>query len=216
MLDQVGFGPRMKRWLMWCITTASISVIINGSPSEPFKMQKGIRQGDLISSFIFSIVGEALNYIILEAKTKGLIKGLEIGKDNIELTHLQFADDTIIFLPGDSEVVLNYRRLLSCFSLMAGLTINFQNSNLIRWGRGELWIQDMSSMMQCQWKQLPITYIGIPLGANFSRKHTWELVLEKIRGRLATWKARLLSRSGRLQLIKTVLNSLSIYYLSMF
>lgn len=74
-------------------------------------MQKGIRQGDPISSFILSIVSEALNYIINEAKAKGLIS----GKENVELTHLQFADDTIIFLPEDRVVVLNYKRLLNCF-----------------------------------------------------------------------------------------------------
>ena len=58
--------------------------------------------------------------------------------------------------------------------------------------------------------------MGLPLGANLERKSTWKLVLDKVRSRLAGWKRRLLSFAGRLILIKFVLSSLPIYYLSMF
>lgn len=83
---------------MWCVSTASMSsMIVNGSPCEPFKFQKGLRQGDPISSFLFNIVSKALNFVISEACSKDLIFGIRNGRDNIELTHLQYADDTLLF-----------------------------------------------------------------------------------------------------------------------
>lgn len=57
------------------------------------------------------MVVESLNFIINEAVDKGLITRVQVGKDQIPLTHLQYADDTLIFLPKDTTTVLNYRRL---------------------------------------------------------------------------------------------------------
>lgn len=64
MLEQVGLGPRMRKWISWCMKTASISIMINESPSEPLKLEKRIRQGDRISPFLFTIVNESLSYVI--------------------------------------------------------------------------------------------------------------------------------------------------------
>ena len=61
---------------------------------------------------------------------------------------------------------------------------------------------------------LPIMYLGIPLDANARKETTWKPILEKIEKRLAGWKTNLLSRARRLVLIKSVLNSLLMYYLN--
>ena len=64
------------------------------------------------------------------AKEKGLIKGIRIGEGAKELSHLQFADDTIIFLEQYVESVRNCKRILQCFQLTSGLRINFKKSQL--------------------------------------------------------------------------------------
>lgn len=43
MLFQIGLGPRMRQWLMWCIRIVRISIMVNGSPTIPFSMEKGVR-----------------------------------------------------------------------------------------------------------------------------------------------------------------------------
>lgn len=64
MLELVGQGLRMRKWIIWCVQTVSISIMINGSPYEPFKLKKGIRQGDPISPFLFTIISESLIHTI--------------------------------------------------------------------------------------------------------------------------------------------------------
>lgn len=54
------------------------------------------------------------------------------------------------------------------------------------------------------------------LGGNAKRKKFWEPIIQKIEKRLSLWKSKLISKVGRGQLIKSVLNNLPSYYLSLF
>ncbi|XP_025656413.1 uncharacterized mitochondrial protein AtMg01250-like [Arachis hypogaea] len=127
----MGFGRTWRAWIRECVTPASISIMVNGSPSKPFKMERGLRQGDPLSPFLFVLVMDVLNRMIGEAVRNGRISPLLVGRDNIELSHLQFADNTILFCPLEEETLRNYKRLLRCFKMMSGLSINFEKSNLI-------------------------------------------------------------------------------------
>ena len=53
------------------------------------------------------LVVEVLNIMISKAKEGGLVEGLLVGKDKVELTHLQFTDDTILFSPAKVKTVRN-------------------------------------------------------------------------------------------------------------
>lgn len=64
--------------------------------------------------------------------------------------------------------------------------------------------------------ELPISYFGILLEANPSKAVTWIPVIEKVKKKLATWKSKVLSKEGRMVRIKSVLNSLPLYYMSLF
>nr|GEU43633.1 RNA-directed DNA polymerase, eukaryota [Tanacetum cinerariifolium] len=62
----------------------------------------------------------------------------------------------------------------------------------------------------------PFTYLGLPIGANMNLTSSWQILTDCFQKRLSLWKANLLSIGGRLTLIKAVLGSLGIYYLSIF
>nr|GEU34680.1 reverse transcriptase domain, reverse transcriptase zinc-binding domain protein [Tanacetum cinerariifolium] len=62
----------------------------------------------------------------------------------------------------------------------------------------------------------PFTYLGLPIGANMNLTSSWQILIDRFQKRLSSWKANLLFIGGRLTLIKAVLGSLGIYYLSIF
>lgn len=70
--------------------------------------------------------------------------------------------------------------------------------------------------MGCSCGKLTIKYLGLSLGANYNRWKSWEPIIEHTQKRLSMWKCRLVSKAGRVELIKTVINSLPTYYLSIF
>ncbi|XP_016172720.1 uncharacterized protein LOC107615123 [Arachis ipaensis] len=136
--------------------------------------------------------------------------------DHIELSHLQFADDTILFCPPETETIVNYKRLLRYFELMSGLSINFDKSNLISVNCEQGWIDHACRLLGCQQAALLVRYLGISLGANPRLVKTWKPIIDKVEQKLSLWKAKVLNKAGKLVLIKSVLNSLPIYYLSLY
>ena len=65
-------------------------------------------------------------------------------------------------------------------------------------------------------ENLSMRYLAIPLGANPKKVETWKLILNKIEKKLSNGKSSLLSKTGRLVIIKVVINSFSIFYLGIF
>lgn len=128
MLRMLGYPDKWILWMHECLSTALVSILVNGSPSKQFRMQKGIRQGDPLSPFLFIIGAESLNCIFQGAIHQGTIKGLRIGVDGPLLTHLQFANDTLVFCGADLEEFKNIKCLLKGFEVMSGLKINYHKS----------------------------------------------------------------------------------------
>lgn len=93
----MGFPAKWIQWIEGCLKSASISVLINGSPSSEFFPQRGLRQGDPLAPFLFNIVAEALTGLVREAVNKNLFRGFTVGSSNVDISILQYADDTIFF-----------------------------------------------------------------------------------------------------------------------
>ncbi|KAK2661752.1 hypothetical protein Ddye_000326 [Dipteronia dyeriana] len=82
---------------------------VNGSPTKQFEMGKGLRQGDHLSPFKFSMVVDVMNCMLEKAKELGLVRGIVFGNDSVHLTHIQFADDTILFLEPKVSYMVEIR-----------------------------------------------------------------------------------------------------------
>ncbi|XP_072076501.1 uncharacterized protein [Arachis hypogaea] len=74
----------------------------------------------------------------------------------------------------------------------------------------------MCRLLGCKDAYLPDRYLGISLGANPKLVKTWKPVIDMVEEKLSLWKAKSLNKAGKLVLIKPVLNSLPIYYLSLY
>lgn len=111
-LTQMGFPRQWINWILACVTSASASVLINGSPSPPIKLQRGLRQGDPLSPFLFDIVVEVLHLVIERAISLNCWEGIEVCPGGKKISHLQYADDTLVFCPPNLDFLLNIKKSL--------------------------------------------------------------------------------------------------------
>ena len=217
-LERMGFGSKWIRWMYWCISTASFSVMVNGSPTGFFRSSRGLRQGDPLSPYLFVIGMEVLSCLLKRAVEGNFISGYKLGdRDGGELviSHLLYADDTIIFCEANSEQLMCLRWTLMWFEAFSGLKINLNKSVIIPLGRVDN-VELLAAELGCGVGSLPTTYLGLPLGAPHRALGVWDSMEERFRKRLSSWKREYISKGGRLTLIRSSLSSLPIYFLSLF
>ncbi|KAA0058887.1 reverse transcriptase [Cucumis melo var. makuwa] len=121
MLKKKGFPKKWRQWTKSCITMVQYSILINGKPYGKIKPKRGIRQGDLISPFIFVLAVDYLSCLLKHLKNLNKIKGVII-KD-INLTHLVFADDIVLFVQDDDESIRNLQFPIHLFESAADRNI---------------------------------------------------------------------------------------------
>lgn len=103
--EKMGFGPRWIKWISQCIHKVRFSILINREPNGFSPSQRGLRQGDPLPFFFFSILAmEGMNNLLNKAKRKGWIKGFQMGeKNSLEVIHLWYTNDTMIFCEAVEE-----------------------------------------------------------------------------------------------------------------
>ena len=164
VMEQMGFSDKWRKWISGCLDSGFSSVLVNGSPTKEFKIQKGLRQGDPLSPFLFIIAAEALHISLQVAKERNIFEGVEVGHNKIDISHLQFVDDALIMGKWSLENVKNLCRILRCFQMASGLKVNFIKSKFFGIGVNNLEVQNFVSTLKLQSSTLPCTYLGLPIG----------------------------------------------------
>ncbi|GJU19224.1 putative RNA-directed DNA polymerase, eukaryota, reverse transcriptase zinc-binding domain protein [Tanacetum coccineum] len=215
VMEKLGFDIRWRSWIKGCLHNARASVLVNGSPTNEFEIFRGLGQGDPLSPFLFILAMEGLHAFICKAINTGMYKGISIG-NNLHISHLMYADDVIFIGDWSLHNASNLICILCCFFLVSGLKINVNKSKISGICISNVEIMVMANVIGCGAANFPFKYLGVPVGCNMARCSNWDPVIQKFSTRLSHWKARLLSVGGRLTLIKFVLGSLPLYFMSLY
>ncbi len=160
---------------------------------------------------LFVIIMEAFSRMMDEAVRGGYISGFFVGgrdTSHLMLSHLLFADDTIIFCDAVLDHILYLRFVPTWLEAITGLQVNLGKSELVPVGVVQD-IEELACILGCKTASLPMQYLDLPLGAKFKSKEIWNPVLEKVERRLSGWKCSYLLKGGRLTSITT-------YFMSLF
>jgi len=218
LLNRMGFGLKWREWIVACISTVCYSVLVNGSSAGFFGSSYGLRQGDPLSPLLFLLIMEVLSRILKKTEDSGLLRGFHVGPVNssgVRISHLLFADDTIMFCDASRDQLLSIRLALSCFQAFTGLKVNVGKSAIVPVGEvGN--IGALAGILRCRLGSLPMKYLGMPLSTPYNIASIWNAILEKMEKKLSSWKRLYLCKGGRLTLLKSTLSSLPTYYLSLF
>ena len=167
IMGRMGFGSRWMSWIKWCISTASFSVLINGSPTGFFPSSRDLRQEDPLSSYLFVIEMEALSCLINHTVEGNYLSGSRITNgrgDELVISHLLYADDMLLFCEADKDQIKFLSWTLTWFEAVLGLKIDLNKSEIIPIGPVTN-MEELASKLGCEVGSVPTFYLGLPLGA---------------------------------------------------
>ncbi|GMJ02407.1 hypothetical protein HRI_003909900 [Hibiscus trionum] len=126
----MGFASEWVSLVLRCITTVSYSVVINGSVGESFTPSRGLRQGNPLSPFLFVICSEGLSALLRQAASVDNIIGIRITRGAPLISHLFFADDSLIFCEASTRGATQINGILQNYARSSGQVINMEKSGV--------------------------------------------------------------------------------------
>ncbi|GJX71516.1 RNA-directed DNA polymerase, eukaryota [Tanacetum coccineum] len=215
VMRKFGFGEKWCHWIQNCLRSSRGSIIINGSPTEEFQFYKGLKQGDPLSPFLFLLVMESLHISFQRVVDAGMFKGVTLSP-TVQISHMFYADDAIFVGQWNERNIDTIIHVLECFFHASGMRINMSKSKLMGIAVEDERVESAAFKIGCLTLKPPFSYLGSQVGGLMSRIHSWNEVVDRVNARLSKWKMTTLSIGGRLTLLKSVLGSMPIYYMSIF
>nr|GEW71103.1 reverse transcriptase domain, reverse transcriptase zinc-binding domain protein [Tanacetum cinerariifolium] len=160
IIKKMGFEDKWCKWVDYCLSSSSISILVNGSSSEEFRLEKGVRQGDPLSPFLFILAAEGLNAIVNKSVEKGIFRGVTVGENNVTLSHFQYTDDTIFFREWSKENAKSLMCILKWFEEVSGLRVNYNKGKIYGIGVSKGEMADVTTWMGCDIEEFSFTYLG--------------------------------------------------------
>ena len=150
VLEKKGFSPRWKKWMSGCLSTVSYAILVNGNAKEWVKASRGLRQGDPLSPFLFTLVADVLSRMLLKTEERNLLEGFKVGRNRTRVFHLQFANDTIFFSNTKEEELQTLKSLLLVFVHISGLKVNLDKSNIYGINLDQVHLSRLAEMLDCK------------------------------------------------------------------
>ena len=112
---------------------------------------------------LFNLVADALSVLLDVGIAKGHISGVLNDVLPGGMSHIQYADDTVIMIDESKKSILNLKLILYCFEWLSGLKINFHKSEVFVFGADDHEEKEMANMLNCSLGSFPMKYLGISI-----------------------------------------------------
>lgn len=215
-LQLFGFPEKMVGWIKECVSTPCYSVIVNGEAHGFFKAEKGLRQGDPLSPYLFTLVMQVLTIILNKRISEDGFFKFHAKCEKLGISHLCFADDLFLFCHGDPWSVQVIKDSLDEFGAVSGLWPNEDKSRAFFCHISDENKMLISNIMNFEEGSLPVKYLGVPLVTTTLWHADCAVLIDQVKRRIQQWQNNWLSYAGRLQLSLSVLMSMQVYWSSVF
>ena len=216
-MEKLGFAKRWRSFVMKCVTSVNYAIKVNGCPMGSITPTRGIRQGDPLSSYLFLLCAKGLSSLIKAFVANGDLKGISVCRGGPELSHLFFADDSLIFCGVSMVDCDELQRVLGVYERVLGQQLNraktslFFSKNTLREIQGAIQSRFGAQVIKQHEK-----YIGLPSLVGKNKRNTFNDIKETLGKKLAGWKEKLLSKASKEILIKVVALVIPTYTMSCF
>ena len=203
--------------MLMCNSTVSYSMLINGEAKGNIVPSRGLRQGDPISPYLFLLCAEGLSAMLREEEEHGNIRGISVCKGAPQISHLFFADDSIVFWRANVDEGRRILKVLEDYEGESRQKLNKDKTSLFFSKNTKREVQEqIKQIFGAQIIQHYEKYLGLPPLVGKGKRKVFNCIKDQVGKKIAGWKGKLLLSAGREILIKVVAQATPTYTMSCF
>lgn len=217
VMRKMGFRDSWVDMTMECVRSPTFSFVINGEPRGKVYPSRGLIQGDPISPYLFLLCADVFSNMLIKAANQGSNQGYKVCADAPPVSHLFFADDSLIFCKAEEGQVHAMLKIIKDYEYASGQRLNKQKTT-VSYSKGVQpnVRQRITSLLNVKEVAHQDKYLGLPNYVGKSKKKPFLEIKERICQKIQGWMEKLLSWSGREVLLKAVAQAIPTYAMSVF
>lgn len=217
VLLKLGFQSEWVQRVMTCVKTVSYTVRFNGVVSAPFTPTRGLRQGDPLSPYLFLFVADGLSALINRKTREGSLQELPICRGAPGVSHLLFADDTLLFFKASQQQAGIVKEILETYAKGTGQLINSSKCSImfnekVQTSENE----EVKNVLEIEREVFEPKYLGLPTPRGRVKGDHFMDLKARLSKRLQDYSEKHMSTAAKEILIKSVAQALPTYIMSVF
>ncbi|XP_061342522.1 uncharacterized protein LOC133288718 [Gastrolobium bilobum] len=214
VISEIQLPSWMVEFIMASITTNSFKVLVNGGLSETIIPERGIRQGDPLSPYIFVLCVEKLSHLIAQRVGSGVWKPIRVCRVGPAVSHLMFADDIVLFSEASVQQMQIIMECLDLFCRMSGQSISVHKSTIyFSSNTSDATANAIYALSGFKRVSSIGKYLGSFIRQGRNLKSNYADLMDRVRKKLDGWKHQSLSFAGRVTLAKSVIGAIPSFHM---
>lgn len=211
------FSEKWIEWMSLCIESVDYSILVNNEMGGPIIPDRGPCQGDPLPPHLFIIGAEGLSALIRDAEERQIIIGTSICRGAPSISHLLFADDCFMFFKAEESQAHAMKNILTVYEAVSGQPISlpkleiYYSRNVSSELKGTI-----ADTMGVQSVLGTGKYLGLPSMIDRDKKSTFGYIKDQVWNHINSWISKCLSKAGQEVMIKSVLQAIPTYVMSLF
>uniref|UniRef100_A0A803Q328 Reverse transcriptase domain-containing protein n=1 Tax=Cannabis sativa TaxID=3483 RepID=A0A803Q328_CANSA len=221
VMEKFLFPKRFIELIMACVSTATFSISLNQQVLGSVKPTRGIRQGDPLSPYLFLLCSEGLSSLInsksQQRQPRSHALGIKIARRAPTISHLFFADDSLLFSSASVKAATTIQGILCDYSRASGQLVNYTKSGLYFSPNTTPELQhEIATLLGIPVRETMDKYLGLPQAFGRSKKDAFNYINDRVWSHLNKWNSKVFSKGGKEVLLKSVVQAIPSYAMACF
>ncbi|XP_019433032.1 PREDICTED: uncharacterized protein LOC109339940, partial [Lupinus angustifolius] len=210
-LNAFGFGHKFISFMRAILQSAKLSICVNGRNVGFFSCRRGVRQGDPLLPLLFCLAEEVLSRGIQHRVNDHKISTISGPNGLVTLSHALYADDVFIFCKGIKRELQCLKNLIRDYAHCSGQHINISKCKFYIGSVSARKIATLTLFLGFSAGSFPFNYVGVPIFKGRPKRIHLQPIADRILHKLGNWKGKLLSIMDRVELVRSVIQSMLMF-----